>query len=517
MSKDPQTADEFLEQGSLDEESGDRWLGSDLAKSLRFYQKAYASYLQSIRLENTLDAYYNSSRLMFLVYHQYYKTDGISVDELTNVGEVLTYDDRSVVQPLSNIVRAHERAIDVAKTLGVSVPFDLLFNVAVVYTEVIEVEQQTDTPFYKLVEVALRAQDILRDLLHSQFADFRRFLVELDSIDESAGESVPSYQSGRDEESKQEELTSEEVVQPTDIIDTVLAGYKLSQAVLESVTSSDELKLAQDLVNPFITILKEAATEIVTNYSERALSPNEMVAIVTNELVNELEVAQTYIIGLTYELTAVYALWNDANLPETSERHMLAADNIQSLLDRHDIGLPLVNASPDHRLSSGFWEALTEMTQHLKKAQDILNRTFQEKKKTPSGLDVGLGALTTQISEVMIARADIDLQRCQIVGHESAEKNRNVLLQNCKTLLKNAMTIANVPGGLRERVAEKCQREKKKVDAVLRLCVLENKTSIDELDTILGRAKWTGELPNLVQLGYFDEFGIRNISIPTSF
>lgn len=36
----PSTATEYLEQGSIDEESGERWLGSDVSKCLRFFNKA---------------------------------------------------------------------------------------------------------------------------------------------------------------------------------------------------------------------------------------------------------------------------------------------------------------------------------------------------------------------------------------------------------------------------------------------------------------------------------------------
>lgn len=79
------------------------------------------------------------------------------------------------------------------------------------------------------------------------------------------------------------------------------------------------------------------------------------------------------------------------------------------------------------------------------------------------------------------------------------------------------MNISNTTGGLRERITEKLQREKRKAEAVMRLCMLENKSSLQELDSILGRQKWTAELPNLSKLGYFDAFGISNIVVPTDF
>ncbi|ODV81885.1 uncharacterized protein CANTADRAFT_19490 [Suhomyces tanzawaensis NRRL Y-17324] len=526
FSKEPSTAEEFLEQGSIDEESGDRWLGSDLSKSLRFYQRAYTSYLESIRLqtpaEPNLDSYYNSSRLLYQVYYQYFKTDGVNVYELTNVEDALGGGQSSVVQPLSNIVEAHEVSMRVAATMNIPVPMDLLFNTAVVYTEVLEAEQENDTSDYnQLLELTFNAQQILGTLLDRQVSEFHKFLQELEETSSASFESEPvsSNQQVSQEQSKQEEYTSVEVVQPTDIFETIIASYKLCQSMLENINHSDQQKLsATDLINPFLSKCDEITLNLIDKYSEANSQRNEMISNISLSQIDELKVAKTAIIGLTMnDLDQILQLWDDSGLPDTSERYMVAADNIQSLLDRFDITLAVVNSSGDAQAADTYWNALTKMGSYLKKAQTKLDQNLQEKKKIPSGVDLGLGALISQLSEVIIARADIDLQRSQIMGHESAQKNQQILLQNTKTLLKNAMNISNTPGGLRERVAEKLQREKKKVDAVIRMCVLEKKTSVQELDSILGRAKWTNELPSIQRLGYYDGFGVQGIQNVSDF
>lgn len=99
-------------------------------------------------------------------------------------------------------------------------------------------------------------------------------------------------------------------------------------------------------------------------------------------------------------------------------------------------------------------------------------------------------------------------------SYEPAAQHRRVLFANCQNFLKNASTLASQSGGLRERALEKQQRHKSKIDAVLRLCILEGKTSVGELDAILGRSRWVSELPNLVRMGYFRQFGIDLIEIP---
>lgn len=455
--------------------------------------------------KDNLDSYYNSSRLLFQVYYQYFKTDGVSVYDLVNVSDVLTNDETSVFQELGAILRAHENAQEVSRRLNVAIPLDLIFNSGIVLTEVLEVEQDNvNSNFSELLEIAHTGQQMFTKLLDLQVSEFQKFLKDLESIDldiEEAQESTP------------QEYTSEETVQPTDIFETVLAAYKLVQALFENISDySSQIQQVQDLVNPFLSTCDEISRNLIDNFSETA--PHDMVSNISVDQIGELQIIKTNIVGLLKnDLGELFALWASEEIPKTAERYMLAADNIQSLLDRNDYTLAYINdASTDHK--DLYWKALTEMNNALKQAQTILNQAYVEKKKTPSGKDLGLGSLIAQISDVMIARADVDLQRCQIVGYEPSEKNQQVLLQNCKTLLKNAMTLANTAGGLRERASEKLQREKKKIDAVIRMCVLENKTSIDELDTILGRTRWINEMPTLKRLAYFEPFGINNIEIP---
>ena len=149
----------------------------------------------------------------------------------------------------------------------------------------------------------------------------------------------------------------------------------------------------------------------------------------------------------------------------------------------------------------------------LKRAQELLNEQMQLQKKSNLQLE-DLGSLIVQMSEVIIARADIELQRSLINNYSSSVNNHLVLMTNCKNLLKNAINIANLNGGLRERMMVKINREQCKLEAVFRLCILENRTSIEELDKVMTRNKWVNELPNLKKLGLYDDFGLNKIIVP---
>lgn len=509
--KEPLTAEEFLDQGAVDEESGDRWLGSDLAKALRFYQKAYSLYLTAINIGKgsvLVDSYYNASRLLFQVYDTYFKTDGVDVSALPNVHEV-TGSTSSVIQPLEAIVSAHEKAIQVVEAAHGSLSLDLLFNTALVYTEVIEEGQykNSDKDFSQVLVLGQKTQDIIKRVLTRQVEELQKFVGEILSLQNpEAGDDNTGFQIDQmGEGAKEEGYTSELVLQPPDLFETVLAAYKLSQAILESVSHDSELPPARDLINTFLTTVDAIGEEVVNNFSESSNSQPDFISSVSQEQINELSIHKQNIHGLLMkDIESVYPLWEDALLPRTPERYMSAADNIQASLDRYDVN---IHSNTDEMC----WKALVQMNTHYKQAQELLSQQLSEKRKSSGE---GVGQLTSTLSSVLVARSDIDLQRSLLTSYEPAVKNSNILLGNAKTFLKSAMNIANTAGGLRERAIEKTQREKRKAEAVMRLCLLEGKSSVGELDQILGRSRWPKELANLRALGYFASFGANDIAVP---
>lgn len=507
----PSTPEEFLDQGAIDEESGDRWLGSDLAKALRFYQKAYDLYLKAIELGNgsvLIDSYYNASRLLFQVYDTYSKTDGVDAADLPNVHEVVG-SHSSVIQLLEMVVSAHESAIQVAEAALASISLDLLFNTALVYTEVIEDGEYKSTgkDFSQVLVMGQKTQEILKTVLNRQVDELQKFVLELQNLQNPnfGKDNTPLQTDQFSKGNKEEGYTSELVLQPPDLFDTVLAGYKLSQAILESVSSDIELPAARDMINPFLTTVDTVGEELVTNFSESNNSQPEFISSISPQQIDELAIYRRNIHGLLMtDLESVYLIWDDELLPRTPERYMSAADNIQALLDRFDIS---IHSNTDET----YWRALVQMNTHYKHAQELLNQQISEKRKTSGE---GVGQLTSTLSNVLVARSDIDLQRSLLTSYEPAVKNAQILLGNAKTFLKSAMNIANTAGGLRERVIEKAQREKRKSEALIRLCLLEGKTTVVELDQILGRNRWPRELTYLKGMGYFASFGANSIAMP---
>ncbi|KAM9912788.1 hypothetical protein OXX69_002240 [Metschnikowia pulcherrima] len=457
---EPESVDDYIEEGAIEEESGDRWHGSDLAKALRFYQKAYTNYRKAIDIGSPDQrplvqlAHYNASRLLFHVYTQYQRTDGVDISELTNVTEVVDAGSSSVYQKISKIVKAHETAIEYA---GADAPTDLLFNAAIVYIEAIEETNASAEIF----EMASRSMQLLKGVLERQASE----------LEVTSGV-------------KPADVDPNEFTSPADMLDTVISVFSLVQTLYESVGGTAEKNAAvTSLVGQFVTDSDTVGRQILGN------------ADIKQE--QRLE----YLLGKTYASAAscaslkdVFAEWDNSFLPQSPERYMSAADCIESFMSRTNINSPY-SETPEE-----YWDALTKMDQYFKQAHEMLNTKFKEAKASPaSSQTLGLGSIISQIAKVCIARSDIDLQRSHL-PLEKAVANSLILQANAKAFVKSAMNMAKQSGGMRETIVEKVQRERRRIEAVCRLCALERKASEQELDTIVGAGRWQSEIENMREL-----------------
>lgn len=423
------------------------------------------------------------------MYSQYHKNDGVNFNLLTNVTEVFTGDKNSVVQDISAIVLAHDRSIAISPG---KVPLDLLFNEALVYTDAID---ETDD-LAKVVVYASKGQEFFREVLTKQTEEFQEYLLFTQSLPEEGIENVAS-DTAADTPDAQTTYSSTKTVQPPDILDTIISGLQLCVAVLETLggTVSSHTS-AVSYIESFARDLVAVADDLIPNFSDssRAVAIEEIQR-------NEYLVAKSYVQALSCsDLASVYEVWDSMEIPNIPQKFMLAADTTESVMERLEL-----NKSPDgpHDALELYWSALSKMNIYFKNAHELLNAEYQNKKTTTGS--TGIGALIDQICRVYIARCDIDLQRSQI-QIQQGQKHAQVLMYNAKAFLKNCMNLAKVSGGIRETAVEKAQRERRRYEAISRLCVVEGKTSVEELNSILGRGKWEDDLASYRELWYFHRF-----------
>lgn len=469
----PETAEDYMEIGTLEEESGDKFYGSDPSKALRFYQRAYDAYVQS----GLPEAYYNALRLLFHV-HSRYQDEAVAIQDLTGVEEVFSAA-VPVVQKLGAIAEAHEKAIEI----HAGVPFDiekcdLFFNTAMVYTELLEAGEG---PVKRTV---LRAMELL-----TQVAGFQTHYL-------SASNDIRA-----------------------DMIETARAAFCLVVAAMEAADPTDDAALATVQASGHGVESGPVTASVVAAMTGPFVRDVHLFldGIDTSGLaLDELNIAKAYLVaateGCVQDPEQIAGIWSSAWLPNTPERYMLAADSIESFLFQREIAprpgsaIGVMGsgtcATESAAKVESYWRALTEMTKSLKCAEGGLRQRLEAARHDPQAL--GVGQIIAQLARVYIARADIDLQRRRL-PRETSDADRALLLKNCTAFLTNAQKLAQGSGGIRETFVERTQRSRRRAEALVRLCVLEGRASAQELDGVLGPGKWQHELNNLALLWYWTD------------
>ncbi|KAG7742065.1 hypothetical protein KL911_001112 [Ogataea haglerorum] len=464
----PDSAESLYIRATEEEEFGDRWLGSDLAKALRFYQRAYSLYLESLQLQTDyLDSRYNVSRLLFFVYDRYVKNDAVVLDELENCSEALTGTASSVVRPLREVIQVFQESIQIAQAAE-DFPWDLYYNAVLCYFEYMEELVKDGDHFGELVSCGEKCVELLRMVLEHQM----RELAALSSPEETPVSAK-----------EHEYETQQEAIVPPTVLETCVTGYKIIATAYEGAVSEYERGLVELRFANAAQELDGLVSTLVDQYSAPA---EDFVPPLSSADLEQLQVAKLcYEAAKADSFDTLFDLWRGAKSVETL---LLENESYRTLL-----------AKKDDMPAATRWQVLSSISNRYKEAFELLRQEYDQLKRAATNLQ--LGSKIAQMCSILIERADVDLERSQTATLE--EKTRGILATNANKLLRNAITYSQQSGGLRESMLEKLARRKKLKEASTRLCILEGKTSTEELDKIVGRAFWPQELHELKELGIY--------------
>lgn len=425
------------------------------------------------------ECYYNALRLLFLVYSQYQGSNCLDLGQLASYPEVLQARNDCVIQDLNQIVSAHENALSAS---GNSASIDLLYNTALVYTEIIEnLENENE-----IVEAVHRSKNLFEQVFRRNFEEFQKSNSDLGN-QKQPNTSVSNAVSP--------EVDETDNSKSREILDTAISIFNLFRTYIDCTS----IVLNQLIVSELQSTLSEVdviISELLNQYSQGALGS----IIFLQDQKNEYAIVREYAKNTLLNLDSACLNWDNEALPETAERFMLAADSIQTILDRNGLSAGLGIQSEDVEV---YWAALSKMNTYLKKAQEILMNRNTELKKTSGTEQKGLGALILQICTVYIARADIDQQRSQL-QHPEGKAHLEILARNVVAFLKNAVALSKQSGGIREIAVEKLQREKCRIDAQVRLYVLEG-MSLEEISSQFKSNLWQEEYDFCVSTWFYKQ------------
>lgn len=243
----PQTSEEFLEAGIEEEDGGDRWTSSgDVAKGVRFYQRAYRLYRKCIELgnndvESKQDAIYNICRMEYVVYNRVVKTsvladiEGQLEDDSEEEGSV-------IVRDIRNIGKHYEEAVEMLGGIE-KCQIDLLYNFGQVK---VETGEELDDPAY--IEQGVKIFEVVMNRQADQIKEMAGYTVENEEESSNYGpralsETMVTYLQGlyllvEDESQSVDRLHAEQ-----DKINQVIQEFHN----LQTEYDLDDIKLKEDM------------------------------------------------------------------------------------------------------------------------------------------------------------------------------------------------------------------------------------------------------------------------------
>ncbi|KAK9246798.1 hypothetical protein V1506DRAFT_534371 [Lipomyces tetrasporus] len=474
----PQTEDDFLYVGSLEEEHGDRWVVGDPDKAHRFYLHALELYDTCLsRFEKSFDAAYNKCRLEFHIYQLFYSRTLLSSpfdNDQPSVSAITAAKRQDRVSVLSKILQDHEVALQLAlkqcaPDTQAGPPSDLLFNMAQVQLSIAE-EQYAPAPYRTAMETFERtwiAQEAELDRLRQDLANM---------TDDASSESENSSQQGGEGQEQDEYATVIEPTTYTSLLETATAQlaclipiYTISLSF--SVNSKGPSDDAEQLARAGTVFMQRVSTLIANR---------QQLDIKDSEIRDSALVVARYVLVSGYpftdescrpaanlqRLTAMWTPVSEAQSPSTLDFNieLLPA---QGLTGPHSTSLreilsfvPLTSqrylAQADMFTQFGIiaggdsdgdlaWRALTLASQFLSTA---LSWLLKETTPTAGAGNAVVGASSlpsTKLAQIRIwtTRGDVDVLRSNLWQISStADKNRTVLRKNAEIYYKNAMKLA---------------------------------------------------------------------------
>jgi hypothetical protein len=439
-----------LEQAITQEEYADRWITSDLGKSLRSYQQALSLYTTALSLDPSLtDAAYNRLRLLFHVYETYKSVPECSLRgcEACSVHRF----------GLEGLLKEYQCAGWINWECG--------YNQMLIHMEVMEQEGVT---IEEIIRLTLETLALIQRILSTQMNELDAFLKRLEG-----GETDNNTR----EEAEGEGLMYEQVV-PGTILDTLIASWRFIFTALESCDTADELRLVNENTAQLRDDLDQCF-DLLLRFDPSNEDPYSLNFKDSEVLeLSHIKICAESMLILDFE--KLVSNWS--NYENTTSSRWLAQSDIYT-------NLMSLNEFTDEQK----WAIVSATLQCLKGAQEVLSRELEEQRREKSA---EVSTFFSKIVEVLITRADNELLRASL-DCDFAHQHRNTLKINSINLLKSGLNYSQGNVGLRESALDRLHREKLKREIVIRLLIVtKDAVTIEDLQRNLGDF-WEGELEEL--------------------
>lgn len=414
-----ETADDYMEAAIEEEDQGDRWIASDLAKGVRFYERAFGLYNQVLSRttseELIVDARYNMLRMQFFVYTKVVKSGYLPEIQGKIANE--SGGNQVVVGKITDLVQLFRELISTASSRD-DVDIDVLFNYAQVLTEAGEEEDNAGylTEACQVFEAILARQMPQLEAIIQSFGSQESESVnepsndELEKVGESAKQDAPRY------------AKQSEAVVPATVLETLVS-------LINSITSIYELDQPIDMDHQSDLVVNQIQALMAMNLPDslklEASAIDEALVAIAKLRSAQLLARQP---ATSQVLEQLQSIWSDPA--------MASATSASRFLAQSDIFQDFA-----HQATSG-----SEAWQGLGQAAKSIDSPLQAAISSSSGTS---NISTQEKIRLWIQRGDIEFARSQL-DYEASIKHRSVLERNAQTYYRNASNVQSLGAGAAE-------------------------------------------------------------------
>lgn len=487
--------DDYYSEGTEYEEQAERWILSDIRKTLRFYVQAMELYEKALSApeataDGTYNIMYNETRLFLQVHTDYLANSGyinllqyVRVDDIPNVSQLAI--------PLSEIIDRFEQ---VRNRFPEECTWDFDSNLLTCYLAQIESNDSDKMTGEDIVELTRRFVSLSQRSIEDQFSELKDWdagAVEDESAferDYASPNSSARDGSGVVSDPNQDSEMSESMEVADQVTSETLSellsnSFKFIQALMEIIIevrlgeptnitlNPVQLNYLEDVMKQFTLQLKDIYQTVRSSFTLDegqilvALEANKGTEFVANGDIASLE---NYV--------------NETlRCKEEASTEILLAK-----VDVLNFALACIEGNGEFQIQ---WQICSLLSKLLSEARTKLADSRARASGKMQSADDQLSSLVFQQCDVLITSSDIELRRWtikrELVTDETKDKKTmDILMKNAKTFLTNASIIAERPCGLEETIVDKLKRNYIYNQAKARLAVLEGKNQDSNLADI---------------------------------
>ena len=495
VKRQPVTQAEFYEEGTAAEEQAERWLLSDVRRSLRAYVEAFALYEAGLAngtegsVSLAYDIAYNETRLLLQIHTDYVANDGwidllqfVRLDDIPGVGEVLR-PLPEIVQKLEQIRAQHLGSLDVDM-------WDLECNILTAYLSLVESNERYGVHGADLLVLADKFVELSQYIVKKQIDELESWeggnppedsaALVRDTLDEQAGQAsrdgsgIVTNAANDPSRGEPETMDVSDQITTESLTEVLLDCYKFAQALLEILVQQSSTESNSNPLNIVqVNYLADTADKL-------SRTVDDIVSTVSRTIpvdLSEISLAQFGVAGARTLLQGdlgAFDAWLASDTGENATLDMVKLDALEFSLDS---GAPQGDAAVEWVLASALAKKCSGVGARLGALRTELLTTGQ----FDQARNAQLSHTVFQLCSVYVTGSDNDLRRYVLKqreanGEETARVS-GILLRNAQVLLSNVATIASKSCGMQETVVDKLRRNYVHQQGTARLQLLAAGTS----------------------------------------